>query len=99
MKSPSRYWLAVAAGFAGLLAAAAARADGPVAQNDALNATRWVSNAVEYKANTLAMFALARIRLDEALGDTSWSATGQTDAATKPPARPAIAADKVNAII
>jgi acid phosphatase len=86
MQSTSRVSLALAAGFAALLVAAAARADGPVAQNDSLNATLWVSNAVEYKANTLAMFALARIRLDEALADTSWSATGQTDASAKPPA-------------
>ena len=58
----------------------------PVPQNDLLNATLWVSNSVEYKANTLAMYQLAKIRLDEALADKTWSATGQTDAADKPPA-------------
>lgn len=56
----------------------------PVPQNDFLNATLWVSNSVEFKANTLAMFQLAKIRLDEALADKTWSATGQTDAADKP---------------
>jgi acid phosphatase len=58
----------------------------PVPQNDLLNATLWVSNAIEYKANTIAMYQLAKIRLDEALADKKWSATGQTDADAKPPA-------------
>ena len=63
-----------------------AAAQAPVAQNDLLNATLWVSNSVEFKANTMAMFQLAKIRLDEALADKNWSATGQTDASGKPPA-------------
>jgi acid phosphatase len=80
-------WLSCVFLFAGGLAtSSAAFADGPVAQNDILNATLWVSNSVEYKANTLAMYQLAKIRLDEALADKSWSAVGQTDAADKPPA-------------
>ncbi len=70
--------------------ATAAGAD-PVPQNDLLNATLWVSNAVEYKANTLGAFALARIRLDEALADKSWTATGQRGAYQDLP--PAIIAD------
>ncbi len=73
---------------AGLLAAAlstgGAFAADPVPQNDLLNATLWVSNSVEFKANALSMFQLAKVRLDEALADKSWSATGQTDAADKP---------------
>ena len=56
----------------------------PVPQNDLLNATLWISNSVEFKANTLSMFQLAKTRLDEALADKTWSATGQTDAADKP---------------
>ncbi|MEJ0013564.1 MAG: HAD family acid phosphatase [Bauldia sp.] len=56
----------------------------PVPQNDLLNATLWVSNSIEFKANTLSMYQLAKIRLDEALADKSWSALGQTDAADKP---------------
>jgi acid phosphatase len=63
---------------------AAAHAADPVPQNDLLNATLWVSNSVEFKANTLQTYQLARIRLDEALADKSWSALGQTDAADKP---------------
>jgi acid phosphatase len=69
----------------------AALAADPVPQNDLLNATLWVSNAVEYKANTLAAFALAKMRLDEALADKSWTATGQSGAYQDLP--PAIVAD------
>jgi acid phosphatase len=56
----------------------------PVPQNDLLNATLWVSNSVEYKAVTLETFQLARMRLDEALADKSWSAMDQADVADKP---------------
>ncbi len=66
------------------LAAGGALAADPVAQNDLLNATLWVSNSVEYKANTLQSFMLAKLRLDEAIADKTWSATNQTDAADKP---------------
>jgi acid phosphatase len=56
-----------------------ARAADPVPQNDLLNATLWVERSVEYQANTLAMYQLAKIRLDEALADKSWTAaTEQT---------------------
>lgn len=81
-----KVWVACLSLATGLALSSAAIADGPVAQNDALNATLWVSNSVEYKANTLATYQLAKIRLDEALADKSWSAIGQTDAADKPPA-------------
>jgi acid phosphatase len=77
--------------FAITAAVSVALAADPVPQNDLLNATLWVSNAVEYKANTLAAFALARIRLDEALADKSWTATGQAGAYQDLP--PAIVAD------
>jgi acid phosphatase len=87
MKRRNSAGLACASLFAAVLAMSpAALADGPVPQNDILNATLWVSNSIEYKANALAIYQLARIRLDEALADKSWSATGQTDAADKPPA-------------
>ena len=77
--------LAILAGAAmTMLPLAASAADTPVPQNDLLNATLWVSNSVEYKANTLGAFALAQMRLDQALADKSWSAIGQTDAADKP---------------
>ncbi len=56
-----------------------ATASGAVPQNDVLNATLWMQRSVEYKANTIAIYALAKIRLDEALADKSWTAaTEQT---------------------
>jgi acid phosphatase len=44
------------------------------APNDNLNAVLWMQRSVEYKANTLAVFALARYRLDQALADKNWTA-------------------------
>ncbi len=62
-------------------AMASALAQDAAPQDDNLNATLWRENSVEYKANTLGMFQLARIRLDEALADKSWTAaTEQTGA-------------------
>src|SRR5262249_26906480 len=57
--------------------------------HDALLATLWTQHAVEYKANTLTVFALARIRLDEALADKTWTAAPNEqkgDFANLPPA-------------
>jgi len=45
-----------------------------VAPNDMLMAVLWTQRSVEYKANALTVFALAKIRLDEALADKSWTA-------------------------
>ena len=42
-------------------------------QHDLLNAALWMQRSVEYKANSLAIFALAKIRLDQALADKSWT--------------------------
>ena len=42
--------------------------------NDNLNAVLWMQRSVEYKANTEAVFALAKIRLDQALKDNNWTA-------------------------
>lgn len=53
-------------------AAPAIAQDAP--QNDNLNAVLWMQRSVEYKANTTAVFALARYRLDQALADKSWTA-------------------------
>src|SRR5260221_14715919 len=74
--------------YGGLVAAmmVPAMAADSVPQNDILNATLWVSNSVEYKGNTLGVYELAKIRLDQALADKSWSALGQTDAGDKPAA-------------
>ena len=45
-----------------------------VAPNDLLLATLWTQRSVEYKANALTVFALAQIRLDQALADKGWTA-------------------------
>src|ERR1041385_8490223 len=42
-------------------------------QNDLLNATLWMQRAVEYKANSLSAFALAKLRLEQALADQNWT--------------------------
>ncbi|MBS0220143.1 MAG: 5-nucleotide phosphatase [Proteobacteria bacterium] len=49
------------------------QAEEPV-PNDLLLATLWNQRSVEYKGNALTVYALARIRLDEALADKSWTA-------------------------
>jgi 5'-nucleotidase (lipoprotein e(P4) family) len=59
-----------------LLAAAVGGAvaeDGP-APNDNLNAVLWTQRSVEAKGNALGAYALARVRLDEALADPSRTA-------------------------
>ena len=45
-----------------------------VPANDNLHAVLWMQRSVEYKANTMALFELAKIRLDQALKDKSWTA-------------------------
>ncbi|MGD9880410.1 MAG: 5'-nucleotidase, lipoprotein e(P4) family [Reyranella sp.] len=57
----------------GMAAGGAVRAQ-EVAPNDLLLATLWTQRSVEYRANALTVFALAKIRLDEALADKSWTA-------------------------
>ena len=57
--------------------------------NDLLNAVVWMQRSVEYKASALTAFALARVRLDQALTEPSWTAAPkeQTGAyQTLPPA-------------
>jgi len=57
------------------------------AQNDLLNAEVYMQTAIEYKANCLTVYALAKTRLDEALADKSWTAWNQTgDYKDLPPA-------------
>jgi 5'-nucleotidase (lipoprotein e(P4) family) len=55
------------------ISAGAVRAQEP-APSDMLLATLWTQRAIEYKGNALTVFALARIRLDEAMADKSWTA-------------------------
>lgn len=68
-------------------AAGAAHAE-DIGAHDGLNATYWMQNSVEYKANASALYQLAMLRLDQALADKSWTAAlEQTgDYQSKPPA-------------
>ncbi len=47
---------------------------GGPAPDDRLNATLWMQQAVEYKANARAVYSLAATRLKQALADPSWTA-------------------------
>jgi 5'-nucleotidase (lipoprotein e(P4) family) len=69
-----------------LLWSASALAEEP-ASNDMLNTEVWMQTAIEYRANCLTVYALAKTRLDEALGDRNWTASDQTgDFQNLPPA-------------
>jgi acid phosphatase len=57
-----------------LLGPAPALAQNPPPPSDLLNAVLWMQRSVEYKASTLAAFALARVRLEQALIDPGWTA-------------------------
>jgi 5'-nucleotidase (lipoprotein e(P4) family) len=74
-RSGRRLALALALGW--LTGAAAVAAEAP-ASNDLLNAEVWMQTAIEYRANCLTVYALARTRLDEALADKNWTAFDQT---------------------
>ena len=41
--------------------------------SDLLNAVLWMQRSAEFKASALTAFALARIRLDQALADPAWT--------------------------
>ena len=69
----SRRWLAILVLIATLGSAGAALGQDPPA-SDLLNAALWTQRSVEFKANALTAFTLARIRLDQALADPSWTA-------------------------
>jgi 5'-nucleotidase (lipoprotein e(P4) family) len=67
--------------------AAPARAQDPPA-NDLLNAVLWMQRSVEYKASALTAFALARLRLDQALADPTWNAVIPKERAGASPSLP-----------
>lgn len=48
-----------------------------VKPDDNLNATYWTQNSVEFKANALAAYSLAKLRLDQALADKNWTAADE----------------------
>jgi 5'-nucleotidase (lipoprotein e(P4) family) len=78
----------VLAAFSTSIVTGAARAQ-EIAPNDMLLATLWTQRSVEYKGNALTVFALAKIRLDQALADKSWTAAPaeqKGDYQTLPPA-------------
>ena len=58
-----------------ILSSGAAHAQDAAPPNDMLLATLWTQRSVEYRGNALTVFALARIRLDEALADKNWTAS------------------------
>jgi acid phosphatase len=72
---------------------ASALAEDSVPQNDQLNAALYMQQAVEYKATTLGIYALARIRLDQALADTTWTALTDMEPANYKDLPPAIILD------
>jgi len=55
------------------LSASTVRAEEIIA-NDLLLATLWTQRSVEFKGNALTVYALGKIRLDQALADKSWTA-------------------------
>lgn len=70
------------------IAGTVAKAEEPP-PNDLLLAVLWNQRAVEYKGNALTVYALAKIRLDQAVADRSWTAAPveqQGDYADLPPA-------------
>ena len=71
--------------------APAAAQDPPA--NDLLNAVLWMQRSVEYRASAMTAFALARIRLEQALTDPSWTAAPREQAARYQSLPPAVILD------
>src|SRR5499426_1436717 len=67
--------------------------------NDLLNAVLWMQRSVEYKANALTAFALARIRLDQALEDRNWTAAPKEQTGAYQSLPPAVILDIDETII
>src|SRR6266404_8330280 len=84
--------LLVALGCAGQRPPVAAQAPEPPA-SDLLNAVLWMQRSVEYKASALTAFALARIRLDQALTDPNWTAAPKEQTGAYQSLPPAIILD------
>jgi len=61
--------------------------------HDLLNAVLWMQRSAEYKASALTAFALARIRLDQALADPSWTAAPKEQTGAYPSLPPAVIVD------
>jgi 5'-nucleotidase (lipoprotein e(P4) family) len=67
--------------------------------NDLLNAVLWMQRSVEYKATTLGAFALARIRLEQALTDANWTAAPREQTGAYQALPPAVLLDIDESII
>ena len=76
----------------------AAQAPEPPA-SDLLNAVLWMQRSVEYKASALTAFALARIRLDQALADKDWTAAPKEQTGAYQSLPPAIVLDVDESIL
>lgn len=64
-----------------------------VPANDNLNAVLWTQESVEFKGNAEAAYALARIRLDQALKDRKWTAAPAEQTGSYGKLRPAVVLD------
>ena len=88
----STRWLATLVLAVTLAVAAPAVAQDPPA-HDLLNAVLWMQRSVEYKATALTAFALARIRLDQALADPNWTAAPREQTGAYQSLPPAVVLD------
>jgi predicted secreted acid phosphatase len=61
--------------------------------SDLLNAVLWMQRSVEYKASALTAFALARVRLEQALTDSSWTAAPREQTGSYQSLPPAVTLD------
>jgi acid phosphatase len=61
--------------------------------HDLLNAVLWTQRSVEFKATALGTYALARIRLDQALADPNWTAAPQEQTGAYQSLPPAVVVD------
>ena len=91
-------WLATLVLIVALAWATPAPAQEPPA-HDLLNAVLWMQQSVEYKATALTAFALARIRLDQALADPSWTAAPKEQTGTYQSLPPAVVLDVDESIL
>ena len=64
-----------------------------VPASDLLNAVLWTQRSVEFKANAIGSFALARIRLDQALADRNWTAAPREQTGAYQSLPPAVVLD------
>ena len=88
----SRRWLATLLLLVSLGLAPPALGQDPPA-HDLLNAVLWTQRSVEFKATALGAFALARIRLDQALADLSWTAAPREQTGAYQSLPPAVIVD------